>query len=96
MTTVKPCRRRWSVVALLAATISACGVAYGDEIKPAAAADVEFYERKIRPLLAAKCYECHAQSAKRREAGLLLDTSAGIRRGGENGPLVDPQKPAGG
>jgi hypothetical protein len=89
-------RRWWNVIAILAATISACGAAYAREGKPTAAADVEFYERKIRPLLAAKCYECHAQSAKRPEAGLLLDTSAGVRRGGENGPLVDPQKPAGG
>jgi hypothetical protein len=90
-------RRWWNVVALSAATmISGCCVAHGDEAKPTAAAEVEFFERKIRPLLAAKCYECHARSAKRPEADLLLDTSAGIRKGGENGPLVDPQKPAGG
>jgi len=62
---------------------------------PAAdAAGVEFYERKVRPLLAKHCYECHAQAAKRPEAGLLLDTTAGLKAGGENGPLFDKAKPA--
>lgn len=53
----------------------------------------EFYERKIRPLLAARCYECHSRSAKRPEGGLLLDSSAGVRSGGENGLLFDVDNP---
>ena len=35
---------------------------------------VAFFESKIRPLLAARCYECHAQSAKQVQGGLRLDT----------------------
>lgn len=54
---------------------------------------VEFYERKIRPLLSQRCYECHSKSAKRLEAELALDTRAGILKGGENGPIINPDQP---
>ena len=54
---------------------------------------VDFFEKRIRPVLAAKCYSCHsAQAAKNRnlKGGLQLDTRAGIRAGGESGPAVVP------
>lgn len=53
----------------------------------------DFFEKKIRPVLVAKCYSCHsADAAKKRrlKGGLQLDTRAGIRAGGENGPAVVP------
>lgn len=53
----------------------------------------DFFEKKIRPVLAAKCYSCHsAEAAKKRglKGGLQLDTRAGIRAGGESGPAVVP------
>ena len=53
----------------------------------------DFFEQKIRPVLAAKCYSCHsAAAAKKRslKGGLQLDTRAGIRAGGESGPAVVP------
>lgn len=53
----------------------------------------DFFEKKIRPVLAAKCYSCHsAEAAKKRKlkGGLQLDTRAGIRLGGESGPAVVP------
>src|SRR5687768_13575436 len=34
------------------------------------AEDLEFFEKKIRPLLAANCFECHGE--KKQEAGLRL------------------------
>src|SRR5437868_9707767 len=55
--------------------------------------DLEFFERKIRPLLVARCYECHSRNSKRLEGGLALDTRAGVVKGGETGPLVNSQKP---
>ncbi len=51
---------------------------------------VEFFERKIRPVLVKHCYECHSAGAKKLQAGLLLDTREGIRRGGDSGPAVLP------
>jgi len=50
----------------------------------------EFFETKIRPVLVKHCYECHSAKSKDVEGGLLLDTRAGIRKGGESGPAVVP------
>ena len=52
-----------------------------------------FFEAKIRPVLVEHCYSCHAANAKNVRGELLLDTRAGIRRGGESGPAVVPNKP---
>ncbi|MGI9469956.1 MAG: PSD1 and planctomycete cytochrome C domain-containing protein [Rubripirellula sp.] len=49
-----------------------------------------FFEKKIRPVLVAECYECHSASSKDPQGGLLLDTREGIRRGGDNGHAVVP------
>jgi hypothetical protein len=46
---------------------------------------VEFFERKIRPVLVEQCYECHSAGAKKVKGGLLLDTKAGVLKGGESG-----------
>src|SRR6478609_7263436 len=53
---------------------------------------VEFFERKVRPLLAEKCYSCHGE--KKQSAGLRLDTAAGLKQGADNGPVVAPGDPA--
>lgn len=53
-------------------------------------AQAQFFENEIRPLLAAKCYECHGE--KKQKSGLRLDNAGDLRRGGESGPaLVDGQ-----
>ncbi len=56
------------------------------------AKDFEFFEKQIRPMLVAHCYECHSASAKKVQGGLLLDTQAGIRKGGDSGPAVAPHE----
>lgn len=55
-----------------------------------AQAGLDFFEAKIRPVLVAKCYECHSADSKEIKGGLALDTRAGIRKGGESGPSVVP------
>ena len=58
-------------------------------VAPAAdPAAVEFFETKIRPVLAENCYQCHGPD--KQKAGLRLDSAAGIRKGGESGPAVIP------
>lgn len=42
-------------------------------------AGVEFFEKKIRPVLATRCYACHGPDAKPVRAGLRLDQAGGIR-----------------
>ncbi|MHA3772412.1 PSD1 and planctomycete cytochrome C domain-containing protein [Verrucomicrobiota bacterium sgz303538] len=53
-------------------------------------AGVDFFEKKIRPVLLEKCYKCHSADAEKIKGGLVLDTREGIRRGGDNGPAVVP------
>ena len=57
---------------------------------PADARGLEFFEAKIRPVLVQHCYKCHSTSSKKSEGGLLLDSRAGIRKGGDRGPAVVP------
>ncbi len=54
---------------------------------------LEFFESRIRPVLAQNCYKCHSAKAKKLKAGLYLDRRAGWQRGGENGPVIIPGKP---
>lgn len=61
------------------------------------AADTEFFEKRIRPVLAEQCYSCHSADAKQQQklkGGLLLDTREGSRAGGDTGPAVVPKDPA--
>ena len=51
-----------------------------------------FFERKIRPVLADQCYSCHSANAKKIKGGLRLDTKEDTLRGGDNGPAVVPGK----
>src|SRR3954464_7889967 len=60
---------------------------------PARADDVEFFEKKVRPVLAEHCYSCHSAAAKKQHGGLLLDTRAGVLKGGDTGPAVVAGKP---
>ena len=53
---------------------------------------IDFFESKIRPVLAKYCYECHSAQAKRLRAELLLDSKAGMLKGGEAGPALVPGK----
>jgi hypothetical protein len=53
----------------------------------------EFFERRIRPLLVENCYECHSTEGKKIKGGLLLDSRAGIVKGGDTGAAIVPGSP---
>jgi hypothetical protein len=55
---------------------------------------LEFFEKKIRPVLVEKCYSCHSAKSKILRGGLYLDTRAGILNGGDSGPAVELGNPA--
>jgi hypothetical protein len=57
-------------------------------------AGIDFFEKRIRPVLVEHCYKCHSAEVKKPKGGLLLDTRAGIRKGGDTAPAVVPGKPA--
>jgi cytochrome c553 len=54
---------------------------------------IDFFESRIRPLLAESCYGCHSARAKKLQANLRLDTREGVLGGGDNGPALVPGKP---
>src|SRR5688572_16607945 len=54
----------------------------------------EFFEAKIRPVLAAKCYACHNSKMKEPKGYLMLDSREGVMKGGTLGPALVPGKPA--
>ena len=65
----------------------------GEEVtadQPADPAGVEFFEKRVRPVLVEHCYECHSSEAEEEQGGLRLDSRAALRRGGESGPAVVP------
>jgi hypothetical protein len=51
----------------------------------------DFFEKSVRPLLAAHCFECHGP--KKQRAGLRLDSRAALLAGGDTGPAVVPGDP---
>jgi len=53
----------------------------------------EFFEKKIRPILADHCFKCHSATAKKLKGGLLADTREGLLKGGDSGPALAPGKP---
>jgi len=62
--------------------------------RAAVAADdgVEFFEKKVRPLLTERCYECHSPE-KKVKGGLRLDIREGWVKGGDTGPAIMPGEP---
>jgi hypothetical protein len=54
---------------------------------------LEFFEAKIRPVLAKSCYPCHSSATKTVPGGLFLDSRSGMRTGGVSGPAIVPGKP---
>jgi len=56
-----------------------------------AAADDEFFEKHVRPVLVERCLSCHGP--EKPKGGLRLDTRAAALAGGDGGPAVVPGKP---
>jgi cytochrome c553 len=88
---------RRSVVALAAlvllAAIAARQIgAQTPEQKPAMADEKssEYFEARVRPILAANCYECHGDQAS---GGLRVDSREALLKGGDSGPAIVPGDP---
>jgi len=68
-------------------------VAGGNDKENVDPAGVEFFEKKIRPVLSQYCYSCHSQSAKRSLGNFTLDTKQGMMHGGSGGVDLMPGDP---
>lgn len=60
---------------------------------PAETAGLEFFERKVRPVLAQSCYSCHSRAAKTSLGNLFLDQRSAMLKGGAGGAAVVPGDP---
>src|ERR1700733_2519626 len=85
-----PAARRLPRLVELAAwilTIVSASLLCAAEKKPAHPTDseaLEFFETKVRPLLADNCFECHSSKSKALQAGLRLDSRASMLDGGDS------------
>jgi len=59
--------------------------------KQISAAEAEFFEARVRPLLAENCFSCHGPA--KQKSGLRLDSLQSLRKGGENGQTLSPGEP---
>lgn len=54
---------------------------------------LDFFEKKIRPVLIQHCYECHSADSKNLKGSLLVDSKQGLLDGGDSGTALVPGKP---
>jgi len=55
--------------------------------------DLEFFEKRVRPLLIQRCGECHSAAKAEENGNLAVDPPDGLHAGGTRGPAVLPGKP---
>ena len=89
-------RRAWST-STLRVCVAALALLWGG-VRTTRAGDIspqhaEFFEAKIRPVLAAHCFPCHSAQAEKLKAGLRLDSLEGLLKGGESGSAIVPGDP---
>src|SRR5262245_7241418 len=89
------CRSRIAFFALCTCVALAFARIQADEPAPPVTPEQErLFEEKVRPLLAANCFECHGP--KKQESGFRLDSRAAVIEGGDSGERAvipgDPQR----
>ena len=93
---MRPCRRDAShpisqdIPATLALILLAGSALLG--IQPTTEQS-EFFESKVRPLLATNCYQCHSEQAKILYSNLRVDGRSALLNGGTRGPAIVPGDP---
>lgn len=70
-----------------------CNIACSGNAADAGPSDLEFFERRIRPVLVQHCYECHSAGSSSLEGGLQLDFREGLLKGGDSGAALVPGHP---
>lgn len=79
------CKKVLIVVGLAASSLVHAAEVASDKL--------EFFERKVRPILVENCHACHAADTKP-AGGLRVDDRNGLLAGGNSGPAVVPGDPA--
>lgn len=55
-----------------------------------AAEAATIFEKQVRPLFEAKCFDCHSSRADELKGNLKLDSLEEILKGGASGPAISP------
>ena len=76
-----------AILATFASSFFCIPVAFGQAVN---AGSPEFFENKVRPILANNCYGCHTNSAL---GGLRLDSLEAMKTGGKRGSSLAPGDP---
>jgi len=87
-------KRRFVDLTVFALTIltAVTGPVVAAESSPNESAALEFFEKKVRPLLVNNCYNCHSADNKA-AGGLRVDDHRGILQGGGRGKSIVPGQP---
>jgi hypothetical protein len=88
-----PSRRLWQLLVPGLALAAVPVLAGGDTKKPPAPspAAIQFFETKVRPILAENCFSCHGE--KKHRGDLRLDSLSAALEGGGRGPALVPGFP---
>src|SRR5262245_24822999 len=85
-------RQRLRLVCIAAGFfISAPVPAFAQAAEREQTALVEFFEKKIRPILANNCFNCHSANTNS-QGGLRVDDRNGLVHGGKRGAAIVPGK----
>jgi hypothetical protein len=77
------------IVALLLAPSLRESLAADEASSPPTPADIEFFEKRVRPVLANRCFDCHSKDNV--ESGLRVDSRSALIKGGTRGPAIKPK-----
>jgi hypothetical protein len=69
--------------------VRAAGIPYP---RPSTPEQLAFFEKRVRPILANRCYNCHSDAFKG-AGGLRVDTGIGFFTGSNSGPVLSPGQP---
>src|SRR5687768_4172964 len=78
-------------LALLLASFAGGVLDAQEKTAPASKEWLDFFETKVRPVLAENCFNCHG--AKKQQGGLRLDNRTDVLKGNEDGPIVVAGRP---
>ena len=76
---------------MLASALACCSPARASDAPEADG--IAFFESKVRPILAERCYRCHGPDSGKGKAELRVDSLEALLRGGESGPAIVRGKP---
>src|SRR5690349_4879915 len=88
-----PSRLPMRFLLILTPIVALPGIAAADPGKEFTPEALAFYEKDVLPILKANCFKCHADG--KNKGNFSLSTRAAILKGGDLGPAVILDKPAG-